>query len=169
MVEGALLEAKRQGINFRVVVVDSRPMLEGELTDPCAALILFCLTPLTGRNLLINLNHHQIPTTYVLLSALGSLLTSVDLVLLGTHALLSDGAMYARAGTATVAMMAKAAGKAVVCCCETYKFSDRIMLDSIGGNEVWPEAGTFPLLKTKSEGLNLMLNDSLPLCSLTRI
>ena len=43
--------------------------------------------------------------------------------------------MFSRAGTATVAMMAKAAGKPVVCCCETYKFTDRIMLDSIGGNE----------------------------------
>jgi translation initiation factor eIF-2B subunit delta len=33
-------------------------------------------------------------------------------------------------------MMSKQAGKPVVCCCETYKFSDRIMLDSISGNEM---------------------------------
>jgi translation initiation factor eIF-2B subunit delta len=44
--------------------------------------------------------------------------------------------MYARAGTAMVAMMAKGALKPVVCCCETYKFSDRIMLDSIVENEM---------------------------------
>ena len=35
-----------------------------------------------------------------------------------------------------VAMMSKEAGIPVVCCCETYKFSDRIMLDSIVGNEL---------------------------------
>ena len=30
VVEGVLLEAKAQGKNFKVVIVDSRPMLEGE-------------------------------------------------------------------------------------------------------------------------------------------
>lgn len=34
-----------------------------------------------------------------------------------------------------VAMMLKEKGVPVVCCCETYKFSERIMLDSIVGNE----------------------------------
>lgn len=50
--------------------------------------------------------------------------------------MLSNGAMFSRAGTAMVAMMSKEAGIPVVCCCETYKFSDRIMLDSIVGNEL---------------------------------
>jgi translation initiation factor 2B subunit (eIF-2B alpha/beta/delta family) len=35
-----------------------------------------------------------------------------------------------------VAMMLKAQGVPVVCCCETYKFSERVMLDSIVGNEM---------------------------------
>lgn len=34
-----------------------------------------------------------------------------------------------------VAMMLREKGVPVVCCCETYKFSERIMLDSIVGNE----------------------------------
>lgn len=114
--ESSLIEAKNQGRHFSVIVVDSRPMLE-------------------GRNLCASLQQHGITTTYVLLSALGPVLSTVSLVLLGTHALLSDGAMFSRSGTATVAMMAKNAGKPVVCLCETYKFTDRIMLDSIGGNE----------------------------------
>lgn len=56
--------------------------------------------------------------------------------MLGCHALLSDGAMFSRAGTASVANMCKHAGLPVACLCETYKFSDRVMLDSIAGNEI---------------------------------
>lgn len=89
-----------------------------------------------GKNLLRSLLAEDIPCTYILLSALGAVLPTVDLTLLGTHSLLSNGAMYSRAGTAVVAMMSKSAGIPVICCCETYKFSDRIMLDSVVGNEL---------------------------------
>ena len=90
----------------------------------------------SGKNLLRALLAHAIPCTYILLASIGAVLPKVSLTLLGTHALLSNGAMYSRAGTAMVAMMSKAAGVPVICCCETYKFSDRIMLDSIVGNEL---------------------------------
>jgi translation initiation factor eIF-2B subunit delta len=36
IVESTLLEAKKQGKNFSVVVVDSRPLLEGETTSTAA-------------------------------------------------------------------------------------------------------------------------------------
>ncbi|GAA5909860.1 hypothetical protein JCM6882_002034 [Rhodosporidiobolus microsporus] len=116
VVEGVLLEAKRAGKEFSVVVVDSRPLYE-------------------GKNLLHVLRSASIPTTYVLLPSLSLILPRVTLCLLGTHALLSNGSMFARAGTAMVAMMLKERGVPVVCCCETYKFSERVMLDSIVGNE----------------------------------
>ncbi|GAA5852745.1 hypothetical protein JCM8547_002613 [Rhodosporidiobolus lusitaniae] len=116
VVEGVLLEAKRAGKEFSVVVVDSRPLYE-------------------GKNLLHSLRASSIPTTYVLLPSLSLILPRVTICLLGTHALLSNGSMFARAGTAMVAMMLKERGVPVVCCCETYKFSERIMLDSIVGNE----------------------------------
>lgn len=77
-----------------------------------------------------------IRTTYVLLTGLAATISRVTLCFLGTHSLLSNGAMFARAGTATVAMMARERGVAVVCCCETYKFSERVMVDSIVGNEM---------------------------------
>ncbi|GAA5969668.1 hypothetical protein JCM11641_007998 [Rhodosporidiobolus odoratus] len=124
VVEGVLLEAKRAGKDFSVVVVDSRPLYE-------------------GKNLLASLRHAGIPTTYVLLPSLSLILPRVSLCLLGTHALLSNGSMFARAGTAMVAMMLKEQGVPVVCCCETYKFSERVMLDSIVGNE---RATPLPLL-----------------------
>ncbi|GAA5971939.1 hypothetical protein JCM21900_003955 [Sporobolomyces salmonicolor] len=124
VIEGVLLEAKRQGKEFSVVVVDSRPLYE-------------------GKNLLASLRLASIPTTYVLLPSLSLILPRVSLCLLGTHALLSNGAMFSRAGTAMVAMMLREKGVPVVCCCETYKFSERIMLDSIVGNE---RATPLPLL-----------------------
>ncbi|KAM0788570.1 hypothetical protein ACM66B_001694 [Microbotryomycetes sp. NB124-2] len=116
VVEGVLLEARRQGKRFNVIVVDSRPLHE-------------------GKNLLTSLRGFGIPTSYVLLPSLSLVLPRVSLCLLGTHALLSNGSMFSRAGTAMVAMMLKEKGVPVICCCETYKFSERIMLDSIVGNE----------------------------------
>lgn len=59
-----------------------------------------------------------------------------DLVLLGTAALLSDGSLYSRAGTALVAMLAKESRIPVVACCETYKFGEKVMLDAVTGNEL---------------------------------
>jgi translation initiation factor eIF-2B subunit delta len=67
---------------------------------------------------------------------LPSLLPEVTTVLLGAHALFSNGAVYSRAGTAMVAMMAKANSVPVVVCCETYKFSEGVMVDGFSKNEL---------------------------------
>lgn len=77
-----------------------------------------------------------ISCTYALLPALPSLLTEVTTVLLGAHSLFSNGAVYSRAGTALVAMMAKGHGVPVLVCCETYKFSEGVMVDGFGKNEL---------------------------------
>jgi len=67
-----------------------------------------------------------------------------------------------------VAMMLKEKGVPVVCCCETYKFSERIMLDSIVGNE----RGHFPfsLFLYPPPSLTSILSNflSYPNSSLTR-
>ncbi|CAE6512444.1 unnamed protein product [Rhizoctonia solani] len=88
VVEKLLVSAHRAGKRFEVIVVDSRPMLE-------------------GRNLLRTLAAVGIPCTYCILSALGTVMKDTSIVFLGTHALHSNGALYSRAGTALVAMMAK--------------------------------------------------------------
>jgi len=121
VVEKVLLEAHEVGKKFSVVVVDSRPLLEGKV-------LLESLT--SGSN--------PIPCTYALLPALPSLLPEVTTVLLGAHALFSNGAVYSRAGTAMVAMMAKANSVPVVVCCETYKFSEGVMVDGFSKNELLP-------------------------------
>ncbi len=58
------------------------------------------------------------------------------MVLVGAHALYSNGAVYSRAGTAMVAMMAKANSVPVVVCCETHKFSEGVMVDGFSKNEL---------------------------------
>lgn len=60
---------------------------------------------------------------------------------LGAAAVLSNGTVLSRAGTAAVAMMAHAHSKPVMICCETHKFNERVQLDSITHNELGdPEA-----------------------------
>lgn len=116
-VELTLLRAKAQGKKFRVLVVDSRPLLE-------------------GRRLLASLSRASIPSTYLNLNAVSYVMRGVSKVLLGVAAMLSNGAVISRAGTAVVAMLARRFNIPAIFCCETYKFSDKVQLDSICWNEV---------------------------------
>ncbi|KAK0537228.1 hypothetical protein OC834_000890 [Tilletia horrida] len=117
VVEHTLHAAWDAGKRFEVIVVDSRPLLE-------------------GQRLLASLTARSIPCTYAHLTSLPSLVTRTSLVLLGTAALLANGALYARAGTASCAMAAHAHGVPVIVCAETYKFSDRVQLDGVVVNEL---------------------------------
>lgn len=116
--------------SFNVVVVDSRPLLEGEKL----------LKVLTAAGL---------PCTYILLPLLSSILPQADLVLLGASALHSDGALYSRAGTAVVAMLAKEHRVPVVACVETYKFGERVVLDGVATNELGDVEGLLTLPTNK--------------------
>ncbi|KAI1788991.1 eukaryotic translation initiation factor 2B delta subunit [Ganoderma leucocontextum] len=124
VVEKVLLEAHASGRGFSVIVVDSRPMLE-------------------GKRLLAVLSEAGIQCTYLLLPALGSVINEVSTVLVGAHSIHTNGAVYSRAGTALVAMMAKRHSVPVVVCCETYKFSENIQLDSFTKNELAPLGDLF--------------------------
>ena len=94
--------------------------------------------PFSGKALLKSLTSgpDPIPCTYALLPALPTLLTDVTTVLVGAHSIYSNGAVYSRAGTALVSMMAKRKNIPVVVCCETYKFSDGVLVDGFGKNEL---------------------------------
>ncbi|KAG6849662.1 hypothetical protein H0H93_006504 [Arthromyces matolae] len=100
-----------------------------------------------GKALLRNLVKADppIPCTYALLPALPSLMTQVTTVLLGAHSLSANGAVYSRAGTALVAMIAKTHSVPVMVCCETYKFSEGVMLDGFGKNELGKTFSDFNL------------------------
>lgn len=110
----ARCEAKKR---FRVIVVDSRPFLE-------------------GRKMLERLVEAGIECTYLHLNSVGHVMKEVTKVFLGAHGLFSNGALLSRVGTATIALLAKNASKPVIVCCETLKFSDHLQMDSIVYNEI---------------------------------
>lgn len=101
---------------FRLIVVDSRPLNEGLQT--VAAL------------------SNVVPCVYTPLSGAAYALKDVSKVILGASCLLSNGSMLAVAGTAMVAALAKARQIPVVVASESYKFSDKVQLDSIVFNEL---------------------------------
>ncbi|TFK74401.1 IF-2B-domain-containing protein [Pluteus cervinus] len=154
VVEKVLLSAHEEGKRFSVIVVDSRPLLEGK----------YLLRKLTTCQ-------PPIPCTYTLLPALPSVITEVNMVLLGAHALCSNGAVYSRAGTALVAMLAKNHNIPVVVCCETYKFNDTVILDGFSKNELAPKDisniskdSQTPLLTPNLEILNPLYDLTPPTC-----
>lgn len=57
-------------------------------------------------------------------------------VLLGAHALMANGYVMSRAGTAQVALVAKSYNVPVLVCCETHKFSERVQTDAFVYNEI---------------------------------
>ena len=121
-VSAVLQLAKQRQKNFSVIVVDSRPLLE-------------------GRDLLYELRKADIDCSYILLNALTYVLQDVTKVLLGASALMSDGSIVGRVGSACVALAAKAQHIPVLVCSETYKISNRVQLESITNNELGdPEA-----------------------------
>ncbi|KAI6047073.1 eukaryotic translation initiation factor 2B delta subunit [Pisolithus marmoratus] len=119
VVEKVLLRAWEDGKRFSVIIVDSRPMLE-------------------GKALLKALTAASIHCTYLLLPSLPSVLPHATTLFVGAHSIHANGAVFSRAGTATVAMMAKMHNVPVVVCCETYKWSETVRWDSFSKNELAP-------------------------------
>ncbi|XP_023258774.1 translation initiation factor eIF-2B subunit delta [Seriola lalandi dorsalis] len=117
LVNHILCEAFEKGRKFRVIVVDSRPRLE-------------------GREALRRLVQRGISCTYVLISAVSYILPEVSKVFLGAHALLANGYVMSRVGTSQIALVAKAFNVPVLVCCETYKFCERVQTDSFVSNEL---------------------------------
>lgn len=109
--------AQQIGVKFRVVVVDSRPLFE-------------------GKKMLSHLLQACVDCTYCDLSGIAYHMPHVSKVLLGAHAMLGNGALMSRSGTGMVALMAREHGKPVVVACESYKFSERVQLDSFVLNEL---------------------------------
>ena len=117
VVEAAILAAHAKGLDFRVIIVDGAPRYEGRVTlDPLLAAGVRC--------------------TYAHLHALSYLMPEVTKVLLGAASMLLNGTLVSRAGSALVAMSASERGIPVLVCCETYKFAERVLLDSICYNEL---------------------------------
>jgi len=119
IVQRALVTAHEEGKKFRVIIVDSRPLHEGK--HLAAALVKIGMD-----------------VKYCLINGLNHNIQDVTKVLLGAHAMMSNGRLFSRIGTALVAMEANEADKPVIVLCETIKFTERVALDSIVHNEIAP-------------------------------
>ncbi|KAL5209063.1 hypothetical protein ABZP36_004686 [Zizania latifolia] len=150
VVEMILDYAHELGRKFRVIVVDSRPKLE-------------------GQGLLRRLVEKGINCTYTHINAISYVMHEVTRVFLGASSILSNGTVYSRVGTASVAMVAHAFGIPVLVCCEAYKFHERVQLDSICANELGdPDVILKVPGKTDLSHLkNLSDNENLQLLNLT--
>jgi translation initiation factor eIF-2B subunit delta len=105
------------GPKFRVIVVDSRPDFE-------------------GQQMLQSLTMQGIPCTYVLINSVSFIMPEVTKVILGAHALLANGSVMSRVGTAQLCLIANANNVPVLVCCETHKFSEKVQTDSFVSNEI---------------------------------
>ncbi|KAI9827809.1 MAG: hypothetical protein M1832_004298 [Thelocarpon impressellum] len=119
IVQQTLASAHARGVRFRVVVVDSRPLFE-------------------GRHLARSLAALGLEVQYSLMHGVGHAVKDATKVLLGAHAMMSNGCLYSRVGSAAVAMVATEADVPVIVCCESVKFTEKVALDSIVTNEVAP-------------------------------
>ncbi|XP_034193992.2 eukaryotic translation initiation factor 2B subunit delta isoform X2 [Osmia lignaria lignaria] len=117
LIHKILLDAHTAGKQFRVIVVDGRPWLE-------------------GKEQLRRLAKSGIECSYILINALSYVMPEVSKVFLGAHAILANGAVMSRVGTAQVALMARAFNIPVLVACETHKSCERVQTDSIVYNEL---------------------------------
>lgn len=117
IVQHVLLYAKTRGKTFRVIVVDSPPHYN-------------------GRRMLSFLNDNSIDVSYTLINSLSFVIRQATKVLLGANSMLANGYLMSHIGTSQIALMAKASNVPTLVCCETYKLSDRVYVDSFGCNEV---------------------------------
>ncbi len=117
VVERVLLYAMQRDVTFRVIVADAGPKFE-------------------GREMMRRLLDAGLRCTYAGLHALSYLMPEVTKLFLGASSMLVNGTLVARAGTALVSMLAHEHNVPVLVCCETYKFCERVLLDSICYNEL---------------------------------
>lgn len=119
VVQQSLIQAHRKGIKFRVIVVDSRPLFEGKAL----------------ARVLVGLG---IEVKYCLMSGLVHCIKDATKVLVGAHAMMSNGRLFSRVGTSQIAMEASDVSIPVIVLCESIKCTEKVALDSIVLNEVAP-------------------------------
>lgn len=117
LVKQLLSDAHNKGKKFTVIVVDSRPGLE-------------------GCEMLRYLVSQGISCTYVWINAVSYVIKEVTKVILGCHSLQANGYVMSRVGSSQVALVAHANNVPVLVCCETYKFCERVHTDSFICNEL---------------------------------
>lgn len=158
IVQCCLIDAHKSGKKFRVIVVDSRPKMEGLCV--CSFNISHCDVPHHIHRAGVSQTTAEggdqmcicVDQCCVLYHERGELildtwecqdhpplpptLLQVSKVIFGAHGLLANGYVMSRIGTSLIAMVAKSYNVPVLVCCETYKFCDRVQTDAFVTNEL---------------------------------
>ncbi|ADI75061.1 translation initiation factor, aIF-2BII family [Methanohalobium evestigatum Z-7303] len=100
----AITTAFEQGKNISVITTESRPRKQGLLN-------------------IKHLNDYNIPTTYIVDSAVRSCMKNVDKVIVGADAISVNGALINKIGTSQLALAAHESRVNLLVAAETYKFS----------------------------------------------
>jgi ribose 1,5-bisphosphate isomerase len=107
-----LLEAKRMGKDFSVIVTETRPRFQGRLTAKALA-------------------DKGIPITLIIDSAARYFMPKIDKVIVGADVVTANGAVVNKIGTSQIALIAKEARVRVFVGAETYKFSPSTVLGEL--------------------------------------
>lgn len=122
---GSIIEAKRQGKDIEVIATEVRPWNQGKLT-------------------IKTLNDNKIPTTYIVDSAVRTMMKETDLVIVGADAITVNGAVVNKIGTSQIALAAHEARKNVIVTAETFKFAPRTILGELIQIEERPASELLP-------------------------
>ncbi|MCK9312786.1 MAG: ribose 1,5-bisphosphate isomerase [Methanocorpusculum sp.] len=136
---GSIIEAKRQGKDIEVYATEVRPWNQGRIT-------------------IKTLNDNKIPTTFIVDSAVRTMMKEVDLVIVGADAITVNGSVVNKIGTSQIALCAHEARKNVIVTAETFKFAPRTILGELiqieerPTNEVLPDdiAAALPYVKVRN-------------------
>ena len=104
IVELFLKHAAKKGREFQVIVAECAPSFQGQA-------------------LAVSLAEAKIPTTVITDSAVFAMMSRVNKVIIGTHAIVADGGLKAVTGTHTVALAAKHYSVPLVVCAPMYKLT----------------------------------------------
>ncbi|OMJ15576.1 putative translation initiation factor eIF-2B subunit delta [Smittium culicis] len=136
---------------FSVIVIDSRVGFLGQkmVRQLVAAgmarnpedLSFFSSKKNSSTNGSFDSSHNDCGVSYALITSLGYVMKQANKVILGAEAMLGNGSILSRSGTAMVALAARNYHVPLLVACETYKFTERVQLDSVVNNELGdPEA-----------------------------
>ncbi|UCH57256.1 MAG: S-methyl-5-thioribose-1-phosphate isomerase [Candidatus Bathyarchaeota archaeon] len=126
-VSGILKVAKEKGVDFEVVLTETRPVYQGRIT---------------AREML----ESGVRTTMIVDSAVRSFMTKVDLALVGADAITSEGNIINKIGTSLLALAAHEARTPFYVASELLKFDPQTIhgdyeaIEERSPEELWPQA-----------------------------
>ena len=115
--EKLFVKAREEGIDFTVIVVDTSPRY-------------------MGRDLVKRLSAQGIDCKYTLIQGVSALIQQTSKLFVGPSYVLGNGGLVSNMGTSMVCYIASQHKVPVIAFCETYKFTQRVNVDQIKGNEL---------------------------------